>query len=162
MRGYVDRIDMTEDGAKAWVIDYKTGSTRSYEGVKPETPLADGTKLQLPVYLAAVPGAEAVPMYWFISSAGAFERMPFQTTPKNLQRYEETLASILDGLKRGSFPAVPGEWNDFYGAWDNCNYCDFKRLCSRRRDEEFEDKRGDPNLQPWLNVGMTARGEVTP
>jgi len=162
MRGYVDRIDMTEDGKKAWVIDYKTGSTRSYEGVKPENPLADGTKLQLPVYLAAVPGAEAVPMYWFISSAGGFQRMEFLTTDENMQRYEETLSSILDGLKRGTFPAVPGEWNDFYGVWDNCNYCDFKRLCSRRRDEEFEDKRGDPSLQPWLTVGVTARGEVTP
>jgi hypothetical protein len=164
MRGYVDRIDVAEDGRRAWVIDYKTGSTRSYEGMKDGTnPLVDGTKLQLPVYLAAVPGAEvAVPLYWFISSAGGFTQMKFETTPENMQRYEQTLAAILEGLKRGAFPAVSGETDDFYGGWKNCQWCDFARLCSRRRDDEFEDKQAHPDLQPWRRVAVTARGEDSP
>ncbi|HEX5142040.1 MAG TPA: PD-(D/E)XK nuclease family protein, partial [Dehalococcoidia bacterium] len=160
MRGYVDRIDRTEDGKKAWVIDYKTGSISSYEGMKDDDPLMGGTKLQLPVYLAAVQGADATPLYWFISGAAGFARKEFRTTPENLQRFDETLAAILDGLKRGVFPPVSGDADDFFGGWKNCQWCDFKRLCSRRRDDEFEAKKDDPTLAPWLRVGATARGEA--
>jgi hypothetical protein len=131
--------------------------------MKPENPLADGTKLQLPVYLAAVPGVpEVVPMYWFISSAAGFDNKKFEISPENLRRYEQTLGAILDGVRRGAFPAVPSEWNDFYGVWENCRYCDFARLCSRRRDDAFEDKRGHDGVQPWLQVALTARGEAAP
>jgi hypothetical protein len=153
---------MTEDGKRAWVIDYKTGSTTSYDAMKPDNPLADGTKLQLPVYLSAVPGADdVIPMYWFISSAAGFTDKQFETTPENLQRYEDTLQAILQGLKLGAFPAVSGEADDFYGGWKNCKWCDFARLCSRRREDEFEDKRAHPQLRPWLRVGITARGEAS-
>jgi hypothetical protein len=88
--------------------------------------------------------------------------MKFETTPENMQRYEQTLAAILEGLKRGAFPAVSGETDDFYGGWKNCQWCDFARLCSRRRDDEFEDKQAHPDLQPWRRVAVTARGEDSP
>jgi hypothetical protein len=157
MRGTVDRIDMTPDGRKAWVLDYKTGSVRPYEKMKDDDPLAGGTKLQLPVYLAAVPDAEEVEaFYWFISTAGEFKRIPFLATPANRQRYRETLSAILTGVRAGAFPANPGD-EGFYG-FDNCTYCDFNKLCSVRRDDEFEFKHGDSGLIPWSSVATTAKG----
>jgi hypothetical protein len=157
MRGVVDRIDWTPDRSAAWVIDYKTG--RAYEGMKDEDPMEGGTRLQLPAYIAAAAEAGAVtPLYWFISAAGGFVRKPFDASEANMQRYQRTLAAIVAGVRGGVFPAVPGEENTRYGGWDNCRYCDFNRLCSRRREDELHVKRADPALKSWQSVGETARG----
>jgi RecB family exonuclease len=156
MRGYVDRIDVTPDGRHAWVIDYKTG--RAYEGMKDDDPLEGGTPLQLPAYMAAVPDAETVtPLYWFITAAGEYTRKPFAATDANMARYHKTLDAILAGVRGGAFPAVSGEEDTRFGGWNNCRYCDFNRLCSRRRDDELWAKHEDPHLRPWNNVGETAR-----
>ena len=161
MRGVVDRIDATPDGRRAWVLDYKTGSPRAYEGMKDGNPLAGGTRLQLPVYLAAVPDAEeAHALYWFISSNGGFERQEFDASPENRDLFDRTLASILAGLRAGAFPPVPGD-EDTRPGWSyaNCTYCDFDRLCSTRRADELQSKLEDPALVPWANVSLTAKGE---
>ncbi len=156
MRGYVDRIDITPDGRRAWVIDYKTG--RAYDGMKDDDPLERGTRLQLPAYMAAAADAETItPLYWFITAAGEYTRKPFDATDENMTRYRETLDAILAGVRGGSFPAVSGEENTRFGGWDNCRYCDFNRLCSRRRDDELWAKHEDLGLRPWNNVGETAR-----
>src|SRR5690606_25169135 len=102
MRGVVDRIDWTPDGSQAWIIDYKTGSLRPYEAMKDDDPLAGGTKLQLPAYLAAAAGAVRVtPLYWFITTAGQFKRKEFSATAENLLRYQETLQAIVEGVRSG-------------------------------------------------------------
>jgi hypothetical protein len=161
MRGFVDRIDATPDGRRAWVLDYKTGSPRAYEGMKDGDPLAGGTRLQLPVYLAAVPDAvEAHALYWFISSNGGFERKAFDASPENLQLFERTLASILAGVRAGAFPPVPGDEDTRPGgSYANCTYCDFDRLCSTRRADELQSKSEDPALTPWASVSVTAKGD---
>jgi hypothetical protein len=162
MRGYADRIDKTPDGRRAWVIDYKTGRSDYYKDIGSEgDPVMGGTKLQLPVYLTAVEDAEeAQALYWFITSAGGFERKAFANTPANLQRYRDTLGAILAGVRAGSFPAVPGEEDPRPGrSFQNCAYCDFTRLCSVRRDDELQTKSPDAALIPWRAVGRTARGE---
>jgi len=163
MRGVVDRIDRTPDGQAAWVIDYKTGSDFPYRDLETgaDGPLGGGTKLQLPAYLgAAGDAAQVQALYWFISRQGGFKRIPFSPSPENMVTFETTVAAILDGIARGSFPAVPGEENDFYGGWDNCRYCDFTRICSMRRDHDFHQKAGDDAMKPWWLVGATARGEA--
>jgi hypothetical protein len=162
LRGIVDRIDRTPDGRKAWVIDYKTGRTDYYKDIGSDAdPVMGGTKLQLPVYLAAVADAEeASALYWFITSAGEFRRIEFANTPANLQRYRETLSSILDGIRAGAFPAIPGEEDTRPGrSFQNCAFCDFTRVCSVRRDDELQTKGNDAALRPWAAVGRTARGE---
>jgi ATP-dependent helicase/nuclease subunit B len=159
MRGVVDRIDWTEDRSAAWIIDYKTGSTSAYDAIKDADPLAGGAKLQLPAYLAAAAEADKVtPLYWFISTAGKFTRKPFDASEANMQRYRDTLQAIVAGVRGGVFLAVPGLENTYYGGWDNCRYCDFNRLCSRRRDDEFEVKQHDDAVRPWLGVAEAARG----
>lgn len=160
LSGHVDRLDRSPDGRRAWVIDYKTGSAGDYETAA-EDPFAGGTRLQLPVYVLAAAGAEEVQaLYWFVSRRADFRQVHYEDTPANRQRFEETLRAILAGLRAGSFPAVPGEENDFYGGFEKCRYCDFDRLCSRRRVYELQAKWEDTSLRPWRRVGETARGEV--
>jgi ATP-dependent helicase/nuclease subunit B len=161
MRGFVDRIDATPDGRAAWVLDYKTGSPRSYEKITDDDPLVGGTRLQLPVYLAAIPdAAEAHALYWFISGNGGFARKEFNASPANRQLFERTLEAIIAGVRAGAFPPVPGEEDTRpQGSFENCTYCDFTRLCSTRRADELESKRGHANIDPWSAVGRIAKGE---
>jgi ATP-dependent helicase/nuclease subunit B len=160
LTGFVDRVDLSPDGRRAWVVDYKTGSARSYEGMTPDDPLAGGTKLQLPVYMAAAGGAaEITPLYWFIPGSGEFDKKEFPVNDENLSRYEETLAAILGGVRSGIFPAIPGAEDTQYGGFVNCRYCDYDRLCSRRRDEEVIEKQQHDALQGWTRVGDIARGQ---
>jgi RecB family exonuclease len=160
LSGFVDRIDRSPDGRKAWVIDYKTGSSSPYEKADDGDPFAGGTKLQLPVYVLAAAGADEVEaLYWFVSRRAEFKRIPYEDTPENRQRFEATLQAIRAGQRAGAFPAVPGDEDDFYGGFTNCKYCDFDRLCSRRRTYELQEKSDDPAMKPWLDVGLRARGE---
>jgi hypothetical protein len=56
----------------------------------------------------------------------------------------------------GTFPANSGDEDDFRGGWSNCTYCDFDRICSRRRDAEFDAKSGDAAMAAWHGVGEVA------
>jgi hypothetical protein len=167
LRGFVDRLDRSPDGSAAWVLDYKTGSRRDYESLKePSDPLAGGTRLQLPTYVAAGGDARDVyAAYWFITHRGEFERIPYHNTPENRRRFEETVAAIVAGVRGGAFPAVPGNEDEYYGGYENCTYCDFDRICSRRRDDEIADKLEDQSnadLARWTHVGEVARGDREP
>ncbi len=165
LRGRVDRIDRTPDGRTAYVIDYKTGSTRDFRDLikgKSSDPLLGGRKLQLPAYLAAAGDAEvAVAMYWFITRKGGFALVSYPQTDDARERFEATLTAIVDGIRGGSFPAVPDDENEWKGGFDNCKYCDFDRICSRRRDIEYSAKESDPAAQAWQAVRLAAEGEAS-
>ena len=161
LKGIVDRVDETMDGKQAWVIDYKSGSNEEYKAIKPENPLAGGTKLQLPVYVRAAPEAEEVhAVYWFITKRGGFEFVGYEPGPEQRHAFERTLEAIMTGIKAGSFPAVSGEDEEFYGKFANCRYCDYDRICSRRRDIEMAAKEEDPAVAPWRRVEKAALGEA--
>ena len=161
LRGYVDRVDRTPDGERAWVIDYKTGSTWDFERIKDDNdPFAGGSKLQLPTYLEAARDAREVnAAYWFITHKGGFEFIDYTPTPERQALFQRTMEAIMDGVRAGAFPAVSGEEDEFYGGFENCRYCDFDRICSRRRDYELAAKIDDDGFLPWRRVGRTARGE---
>lgn len=157
LRGRVDRIDRTPDGRMAWVIDYKTGSTYGFDTNMEGDPLQGGTKLQLPVYLAAAADAqEATAMYWFINRRADFKRILYTRDASRDARFSSTLEAIVGGIHSGSFPAVPKEEDEWKGGFTNCTYCEFDRICSRRRDIEFGAKAGDAAMRPWRLVGETA------
>jgi ATP-dependent helicase/nuclease subunit B len=160
LKGVVDRVDITPDGKSAWVIDYKTGGVADFEEIKPDDPLAGGKKLQLPVYMAAAPDAEEVhALYWFITQKGGFKPVEYSPSAEQADAFERTLGAILAGIQAGSFPAVSGEDNEFYGRFENCRYCDYDRICSRRRDIELAAKADDPAVAPWRGVKAAATGE---
>lgn len=161
LRGRADRLDRTPDGAKAWVIDYKTGDAREYKEIVSNDPLAGGRKLQLPAYLALAQGvSQAQALYWFITQRGGFERIPYEDSPENRRLFERTVGAIVGAAESGIFPAVPGDENEFYGNFDNCKYCDFDRICSRRRNYELEAKSGDAALAPWFAVAQAAKRDA--
>jgi len=157
LRGRVDRIDRTPDGRMALVIDYKTGSTYGFDKNMEADPLQGGTKLQLPVYLAAAAGVEeATAMYWFINRRSDFKRVLYTRDADRDARFNATLEAIVGGIHSGSFPAVPKEEDEWKGGFTNCKYCEFDRICSRRRDIEFSTKAGDTAMRPWRLVSETA------
>jgi len=161
LRGIVDRIDLSADGSAAWVIDYKSGSTGAYRDMGAQ-PLAGGTKLQLPAYLLALPPGvvRAEAFYWFITQAGGFERKSYAPTADLNERFELTLRAIADGIRDGAFPAVPGEYNSHFNTFEHCKYCEFDRICARRREEAFDEKRNDTAMLPWLFVEERANGTL--
>jgi hypothetical protein len=162
MRGRADRIDRTPDGSGAWVIDYKTGGLWGYENMQKGDALDGGTKLQLPVYLAAAGDdvSEAQALYWFITRRGGFTRIAFDASPENLERFQNTVEAIVRGVSAGAFPANSGDEDEFRGSWGNCTYCDFDRICSRRRDEDFAAKSADAAMAPWHGVAEAASPEA--
>jgi RecB family exonuclease len=157
LRGKADRVDRSPDGSRAWVIDYKTGRA---DKIKDDDPLSGGTKLQLPVYLAATDGVpDAVAAYWYITNRGGFARPEYRDSPENSARFQRTVRAIADGVAAGVYPAVSGGEDEHYGTYANCRICDFGRICSTRRDRDFENKSGDPRMRPWLAIGAAATGD---
>ena len=162
LRGFADRIDRTPDGRRAWVIDYKTGSDYGMKGIDKD-PLLGGTKLQLPVYLAAAGDAdEATALYWYISRRAGFSRVAYVPDADKDERFQATLEAIVGGVRAGAFPAHPGDEDEWKAKFENCKYCDFDRLCSRRRDAEFQAKSEHAGVAPWRAVRQAASPEAQP
>ncbi len=150
--GYIDRIDRSPAGEALWIVDYKTGRIPSDPNA-----LGGGTLLQLPVYLLIAPhGTSATALYWYISARGEFTRVPYEATPANREIFDRVIAAVSRGVAAGSFPAVPGDFDDYYGEFENCKRCDFTRICSRARGDDHARKSGDPAVSPWAAVAEAA------
>ncbi len=129
-RGFIDRVDVAQDGLRAVVMDYKTGSSRQYDKMK-DDPLMAGKRLQLPVYALAVretllPDAALRAEYLFISANGGYTRVPVTLDIIEAQ-FRDTVQAIAEGVRGGVFPANPG--SPGFGGPENCRYCDFQRIC---------------------------------
>ena len=166
-RGMIDRIDTSEDGRRALVIDYKTGNDQVYRDLEKE-PFDRGRRLQLPVYSLAADGllgreVEVAAAYWFVTSRGGFGFRPSEpglfNASETRSRFGEVVHSIVSGIGSGTFPADPGT-TDGRGRSRNCRYCDFDSLCPARRDVLWDRKRGDPIVSDYiaLSEGRSTRG----
>ncbi len=157
-RGRADRIDRTPDGAIT-VLDYKTGAAKKYEGLD-DDPVKAGLRLQLPVYAAAArqmrgPTADHVVVaaaYWYVSTRGGFAREQVALDAVTSERFGVVVDHIADGIDAGTFPAVPGEWNSFFGRSTNCRWCEYDRLCSADRIGQWETKADAPELEPFHSL----------
>ena len=157
-RGMIDRIDISGDGQRVLVVDYKTGSAEPYKGLD-DDPIDQGRHLQLGVYSLAAralfPDATAVSAaYWFSTNRGRFQFVPsayFDITDESVaERFREGVASIVDGINAGLFPANPGPPGR-YGP-SNCQYCDFDAICPTRRADLWERKKSDAALADYLQL----------
>ncbi|MDA1257431.1 MAG: PD-(D/E)XK nuclease family protein [Chloroflexi bacterium] len=158
-RGRMDRVDMSQDGRRATVIDYKSGSKRSYEGIAKD-PVDSGRHLQLPIYGMALrqsyPDLEEINAeFWFVmDSAGAgLVGGPIENAER---RMREVVDGIAAGIDAGVFPAYPGEGSrprpgGGFGA-DNCVYCPYDRLCPANRGWLWERKADDPTATPFTGL----------
>ncbi len=158
-RGVMDRLDVHAGGSRVAVYDYKTGDPGRYKAPGGDE-VAGGKLLQLPVYgLAASqwPGGGPVQSitaaYWFVMRPGADEFLP-QPTMYDHARAVESLrraaAVIGQGISLGLYPARPGrrKYDPQTGVTghENCNTCDFKRVCPSGKAWLWEHKRGHPDL----------------
>jgi RecB family exonuclease len=151
-RGRIDRVDVSPDGRRARVIDYKTGSLpKTME--KPSRPaIMAGEKIQVAVYRAAVLASGCWP------SLGEIEGEYLHLQPQNkavvpceyddgrLQQGMERLGQILevvgDGLCRGVFFARTA--GTVYK--ENCKFCGYKIICGKDVARRDELKSGDPEV----------------
>ena len=161
-RGKIDRVDTDANEERAMVLDYKTGGSYSYRKLKND-PIDRGKRLQLAIYSLAASQAidkyaDVSAAYWFVTSGGKFELMP--TPPVNIEaegmmeRFSYGISTIVGGIRSGLFPANPGSGNpnDSYNYESNCRYCDFKTLCTSRRDVQWNRKKGAPALAGYLQL----------
>ena len=157
-RGVIDRIDISSDGKRVSVVDYKTGSADPYKGLD-DDPIDQGRHLQLGVYSLAArelfPNATTVSAaYWFSTNRGKFQFVPtahFNIIDESVaERFREGVASIAAGINAGLFPANPGPPGR-YGP-SNCQYCDFDSVCPTRRSALWERKKSDPILSEYVQL----------
>ncbi|MDE2788274.1 MAG: PD-(D/E)XK nuclease family protein [Chloroflexota bacterium] len=162
-RGMIDRMDISSDGKAVLVVDYKTGSADPYKGLD-DDPIDQGRRLQLGVYSlaarASFPDATDVSAaYWFSTNRGGFRFAPaahFNITDESVaKRFREGVASIVDGINGGIFPANPGP-PARYGP-SNCQYCDFDAVCPTRRADLWERKKSDSVLAGYLQLAEPDR-----
>ena len=158
----IDRVEATAEGAA--VVDYKTGSTASFDAItRGEDRLDHGRKLQLGIYGLAArqlvnddPSADVEAMYWFVSERQKFKQIGYPLSEVE-DRLGEVVGAILSGMEDGVFPANPGESGGRPGtsptaAFDNCAYCDFNSLCPMDRDRLWQSKCGDEQLSNYANL----------
>ena len=154
-RGRADRVDRAEDGT-LHVVDYKTGSARDVEKLCADEPDLRGTKLQLAVYgvagalHAGTPGAAVQSEYWFVSDKGRFRRIGYEVTPEVLERVGRTLATMVDGIEAGLFPARPTPGSTRF--WVDCPACDPDALGVVELRRRWERKRLDPAVATYADL----------
>lgn len=160
-RGKIDRVEFGDGGRTGWVLDYKTGSPRGYEGLNRNPLLNRGRLLQLPVYALAVQAAypevdDVIAGYWFVSDPASEGDARFQIRLSEADdALESALRIIAGGIRVGVYPARPGSPNQAPEArsrWENCSRCDFDRICPSRRDRQWERKRETPELTAYRKM----------
>jgi RecB family exonuclease len=154
-RGSADRVDVTDDGTLR-IIDYKTGRPDDYRFLSEDNPDDHGTHLQLVVYGVAAravrgtPDAPVVSEYWFVNERPPLTQKGYAVTDDVLARVGGTLATIVDGIERGVFPARPtATASDPYV---RCRYCDPDGLGVTDRRREWERKRHDPAVADYARL----------
>jgi ATP-dependent helicase/nuclease subunit B len=157
LRGQIDRVDLAPSvgtATRARVIDYKTGRAAPSKKDLDEDAVRAGTSLQLALYARALQAAHpelttTEAAYWFISTKGEFTLAAVDATPGVSQRLDDVLSTVGQGIAAGAFPQVPGveTLRPGYAGWDNCVYCDYKRICPTGRDSLYDRKLGDQASQ---------------
>jgi RecB family exonuclease len=154
-RGKADRVDVAADGA-IHVVDYKTGSARTYQKLSEDDPDLGGTRLQLPVYgeaarsFCAQPNAPVHAEYWFTSAKGGFDRIGYPVTAEVLVRVGHSLGTIVRGIERGVFPNHPTATSTT--PWVECAYCDPDGLGVAELRRAFERKKEDPAMREFVEL----------
>ncbi|MCH8818553.1 MAG: PD-(D/E)XK nuclease family protein [Chloroflexi bacterium] len=166
-RGWIDRVDISDDGSRATVIDYKSGRANNFRGIEKD-PVDGGRHLQLPVYALAVKGwrPEVTAInaeFWFVMDAAGAGYVG-TSIEESVPRLEEVVGKIFEGINDGVFPAYPGDGSIPVGsgrfAPKNCAYCPFDRLCPGSRAWAWERKAGDPAAVRFTGLSEMGSAEA--
>lgn len=160
-RGQVDRVDISEDGSRVIVYDYKSGGNSSYSGLDSD-PVKKGTKLQLPLYSKAVaekyPEAEIQASYWFVrESSSELKPSPSDYESEKAEgALTAAVETIVEGIDSGVFPARPGVSASRAGgseSYENCLFCEYSRVCPKSKARLWNSKKNsDPALSNYLTL----------
>ena len=157
--GRIDRADISSDGKRARLTDYKTGTLPAAITGKNRSLLMGGEKIQLAVYrgalaaldeFAAVESVEAEYLYLQPKDGKIRQSAltPEQTEMafKDLPRVLSVLASFMENgifFARTNSAVYPG---------GNCEYCALQPVCGKDRARLEKWKHADPVIQEFLNL----------
>ncbi|HUJ70931.1 MAG TPA: PD-(D/E)XK nuclease family protein [Verrucomicrobiae bacterium] len=148
LRGKIDRIDLSDDGRRARVLDYKTG--RQPRSARDDS-LAGGETLQLPLYILAA--QQLLPKvtvesasYLFFTLRGGYRTISFTRTALDTQRAALTgmLDTAADMIRRGVF----GQ----YATPDGCRNCEFRPICGNGILKLYELKEKDAHMEAFRAI----------
>ncbi len=160
-RGQVDRVDISSDGSRVIVYDYKSGGNSSYSKLDKD-PVKKGTKLQLPLYSKAIvrehPDAEIFASYWFVrETSSELKPKPDEYNSELAESaLNEAVETIVDGIEAGVYPARPGNtagWGESNESFENCMFCEYARVCPKSKARLWNSKKeSEPALSSYLEL----------
>jgi ATP-dependent helicase/DNAse subunit B len=158
-RGRIDRVDLSSDGKRARVVDYKTGTLPPSMKGKSRTPLMGGERIQLAVYGGALSvldrfrSVESVEGEYLHLQPRDARIAPCAFTCEELERASgrlpEVLAIIGEGIQSGVFPA---RTSGMLRPSGHCEYCDYVTICGKDRVQREERKADDPMVRKFLRI----------
>jgi ATP-dependent helicase/nuclease subunit B len=158
-RGRIDRIDMSTDGKRARVIDYKTGILPAAMAGKNRTPLMAGERIQLAIYRGALSVLEefkdvetADGEYLHLQPKDG-QIKPCAFTDEELEEALGKLPDILEilaeGIEGGVFFARTSGRIRPAG---HCEYCEYLQVCGKDRMQREARKENDPAVRNFLRI----------
>jgi RecB family exonuclease len=158
-RGRIDRVDISGDGTRARVIDYKTGSVPETMTRKTRTPLMSGERIQIVIYRGALSGLDefkgvkTVEGEYLHLQPKDGQTVPCSFTDAELQAAAKALPGILeivgDGIESGAFFIRTKGTLRPNG---HCDYCDYLTICGKDRERREERKAGDSAVRRFLQI----------
>jgi len=158
-RGRIDRIDVSSDGKRARVIDYKTGALPDTMAGKTRTPLMSGERIQIVVYRGALSVLEG------LEGVGSIEGEYLHLEPKDgrvvacsftseeLERASKALPGILqivgNGIEDGVFFA---RTRGTVRPSGHCDFCDYLPVCGKDRIQREERKADDQAVRRFYRI----------
>ena len=137
--GAVDRINFFKNG-KVEVLDYKSGSTYSFDGLKaPDTDGITEKNVQLTLYYLAmleIAGSSEDSddkqlknvdrlYYSFITAKGNYDEIEMIPCENAEKVYKDALLTLIADINKGIF--LPEKGTD--GSDPDCKFCGYKRVC---------------------------------
>jgi RecB family exonuclease len=160
--GRIDRVDISADGKRARVIDYKTGKLPDTLKKKDRPLLMGGEKIQLVVYRGALTAldefaaVEAVEAEYLYLQPKDGDVRKSALTPEQVDAAFADLPRVLrildSSMKNGLFFA-----RTYSAVYPNgqCDYCDFLPVCGKDRVWRENRKIGDPAIQEFMAISKT-------
>ena len=160
-RGRIDRVDVSEDGSRVAVVDYKTGKQKR---VSEAVAGGDPTRLlQLPVYALAARAkwtdrsVDVESAYWLVERD---DDQALVANPVSDEQFSAVVDAVVGGIEAGVFPTTPGE--DRGHEWANCRYCPYDRVCPADRGHTLRRKHDAVELEPLRALEAVVRPDTGP
>jgi len=159
-RGRIDRIDVSGDGKRARVIDYKTGTLPdAMANAKSRTPLMSGERIQIVIYkgaLSSLKGFEALESvegeYLYLQPKDS-RIVACSFTEEELSKASQNLPAILevvgDGIEEGAFFL---RTRGVVRPSGHCEFCEYLPVCGKDRVQREERKANDPAVRKFSKI----------